>query len=428
MTTRQPDMETPSRLISGYGKIALLLATALALLATPMVSPAMHDIAQHFGGQMETDPTARALTWMLSFTTDDVSIRLLIKFILLSIPALMIVVCSPLTGLLSDYWGRRKLLIYALILFAISGMSGYFVNTLTGLFIGRLLLGASIAAIKTLTVAMVGDYFLGKERDRFIGWQGSAMKFGGVAFLLLGGYLAEIHWRIPFWGYALAFVALPGVIWSLADVQPGAGSKATGKPGGVTPATPILAVSIITFSAFLASVLFFMTLVQLPFYMPEQFPGRGPKDVGIAIALANLVGAAVAIFFYRLKARLSYPAIFSLIFLVMGCGYAAVALAPSFPVLLLAMAICGCAFGMIVPAQSAWMLATVSNARRGFGIGLVTTGMFLGQFAAPMAIEPFIDPANPGQVFQAAAIGLVSLAAIYAIAGTMLRRPAPSGQ
>lgn len=402
------------RTITGYGKISLLLATALALLATPMVSPAMHDIATHFKGQMESDPSGRFLVSLLSFTTDTVSIRYLIKFILLSTPALMIVLCSPFMGWASDIWGRRKLLIAALFLFAFSGMSGYFASTLTELFIGRLFLGMSIAAIKTLTVAMVGDYFTGKERDRFIGWQGSAMKFGGVLFLLLGGYLADIHWRIPFWGYALAFLALPGAIFSLYDPKKPDATTPSSASKAIAPPISIPKVGFILISAFMASVLFFMTLVQIPFFIPERFAGS-PGEVGFAIALANLAGAGIAVLFYRFKERLSFVTIFTLIFALMGLGYWLVSVTPNYPLLLAAMTIAGCGFGLIVPTQSAWMLSEVTGARRGFGIGLVTTAMFLGQFASPVLIEPFIDPEDPSSVFETAGIILFGLSITYAI-------------
>jgi predicted MFS family arabinose efflux permease len=159
--------------------------------------------------------------------------------------------------------------------------------------------------------------------------------------------------------------------------------------------------------------MFFMTMVQMPFFIPERFAGT-PGEVGLATGLANLAAALIAMTFHRFKARLSYPGIFAFIFATMGAGYALAAFAPDFPVLLAAMLIAGCGFGLIVPAQSAWMMATVAPAQRGLGIGLVTAAMFLGQFAAPMAIEPFIAPDDPGHVFVLAAQMLAALAVLYA--------------
>ena len=400
-------------LISFNGKVALLIATALALLGTPLVSPAMKDIAVAFADQTQTDPVGRAIMRLIGLFSDTADIKFLIKFILLSTPALFIVLAAPLTGWLSDIWGRRRLLIAALLLFAAAGTSGYFVDTLTGLFIGRALLGIGIAGIKTLTVAMVGDYFTGAERAKFIGWQGAAMKLGGVVFLLFGGFLADIHWSIPFWGYMLAFVALPGVLFSLYESAPQKTAAAADGSKGPDASLPVLKVAYILFSAFVASVLFFMTLVQMPFFIPDRFGGT-PGQIGVATALANLSAAIVATQFYRFRERLSYVAIFAYVFFMIGLGYAVVAMAPSYAVLLVGMVIAGCGFSQIVPAQSAWMISVMPAERRGFGIGLVTTAMFMGQFASPIVIQPFVDEADPARVFTVASTALFVLFAIYA--------------
>lgn len=408
----QNDSGAAGREISLAGKIALLTATALALLGTPLVSPAMPEIAQTFAPQLDTDPVARLILSIFGWENNPEGVRSIARFILLSVPALFIVLGAPMVGWLSDRLGRRKLLIWSLVLFGVAGTSGFFAQTWTGMFIGRALLGVSIAGIKSLTVAMVGDYFEGDERAKFIGWQGSAMKFGGVVFLLLGGFLAEYSWGAPFWGYLLAFVALPGVVYCLYESAPQAVSGAASKAPSAH-AMPTGTTVLILLSAFLASVLFFLTLVQSPFYVREALNGT-PSMRGIAVAIANLAGAATAVFFYRIKARLGYLDIFAIIFATIALGYWIVVLMPSYEWLLVGMVVAGCGFGLIVPAQSAWMISTVPAARRGYAIGLVTTAMFLGQFAAaPLFATPFSVEGDPVAPFRAAAIALMALSVIY---------------
>jgi len=55
--------------------------------------------------------------------------------------------------------------------------------------------------------------------------------------------------------------------------------------------------------------------------------------------------------------------------------------------------------------------------KRGFGVGVTTMGMFLGQFITPIVFQPFIDPADPFNVFRAAAYGLSALTILYAVVG-----------
>lgn len=425
MTTKQTGAGAPGRpVLSLNGKITLLLAAGLALLATPLVSPAMPDIAAAFAEQARTERFARWLVSLMGMSPDAVNVKFLVKFVLLSVPALFIVVSAPLTGWVSDHWGRRKLLLASLFLFAAGGTWGYFATTFLELFLGRMLLGIAVGGIKTCTVTMVGDYFTGQERNRFIGWQGSAMKVGGVVFLLLGGMLAEIHWRVPFWGYLLSMLAVPGVIWSLYDILPAKDGRGSAGAAAKAP-LPVLSVCYVFAAAFIASVLFFITLVQLPFFLDEKF-AASPTQKGAAIALANLAGALISVLYYRFKARLNYVGIFSYIFLMIGLGYSVVVISPSYAVVLVGMAIAGCGFGLIVPNQSAWMLAIVPAERRGLGIGIVTTALFLGQFAAAIAVEPFIDPQDPGRPFAAAAAALFVLCLLYGARALMARDPAPS--
>jgi hypothetical protein len=48
--------------------------------------------------------------------------------------------------------------------------------------------------------------------------------------------------------------------------------------------------------------------------------------------------------------------------------------------------------------------------------------MFLGQFAAPILIQPIMDPNDPFQVFRTASIALMLLAFLYGAAGWVLAK------
>lgn len=389
-------------------KSAILVATGLALLASPLVSAGMSDIARDFAGAAETDPVAIAIASVIEFFSGDVDIRFLIKFILLSIPALFIAIGSPIMGWITDRWGRRKLLILSTILFGVAGVSGALVSSLAAIFVGRALLGLASAGMKTTAFAMTGDFFEGKARAQFVGLQGSAMKIGGFVFLYFGGLLAAVHWKVGFLGYALAFVFLP-LMFMIPESLPKKAPLAKDAPKPPKESVPLLPAIDVVFVAFAAAALFFLTIVQAPFFLPEKF-GSTPAGVGLATGTANLAAAISAVTFHHFKMRLTYPGIFGVIFLLMSVGYAIVAMAPSFELVVFGLVIAGCGFGLIVPAQSAWVLAVVPPSRRGTGIGIVTTSMYMGQFFIPILIIPFVDPSDPSHIFKVAAIALGILA------------------
>jgi len=399
--------------LGAHGLFVILAATALALLSTPLAAPAMPEIAKVFAENAQNEPFARAILAAISILPGEPSVMFLVKFILLSIPALFIILAAPVVGWLSDNVGRKTLLNVSLLVFGIAGTSGYFAESFFFMFVGRAILGLSIAGIKTATVAMVGDYYEGAARNRVIGWQGSAMKFGGVIFMLLGGFLANVSWQAPFLGYMLAFVILPSGLIAVTQRMPAAGVTASADDKSL-PAIPFGSASYVFISAFLASALFFITPVQLPFYLRNAFDAT-PFQMGAAIALGNTIGALTSLTYHRFKSRMNFVAIYAVIYLSMALGYFVVASATSYAMALLGMVIAGTGFGLYVPNQSSWILSIVSQKRRGFGVGIVTTAMFLGQFSAPILVQPFIDPADPSSVWTAVSYTLFGLAVLYVV-------------
>ncbi len=411
--SEQSELNPSKQQLSPHGLFVILAATAIALLATPLAAPAMPQIAKVFAENAQNEPFARAILAAISILPGDASVIFLVKFILLSIPALFIILGAPLVGWLSDNVGRKSLLNVSLIVFGIAGTSGYFADSFLFMFVGRAVLGLSIAGIKTATVAMVGDYYQGPERNRVIGWQGSAMKFGGVIFMLLGGFLANTGWQAPFLGYLIAFVIVPSGFIALSESLPKATQEAS-KADDSAPSIPLLSASYVFISAFLASAFFFITPVQLPFYLRNVFSAT-PLEMGAAIALGNTIGALSSLIYHKFKARLNFVAIYAVIYLSMAVGYFVVAAATSYAMALLGMVLAGIGFGLYMPNQSSWILSIVAAKRRGFGVGLVTTAMFVGQFSAPILAQPIINPDDPSAIWKTVSITLLGLAILYGV-------------
>jgi MFS family permease len=411
--SEKTELSPQKQQLSAHGLFVILAATGIALLATPLASPAMPQIARVFAENAQNEPFARAILAAISILPGEASVIFLVKFVLLSIPALFIILGAPLVGWLSDNVGRKSLLNVSLIVFGVAGTSGYFADSFLFMFAGRAVLGLSIAGIKTATVAMVGDYYQGPERNRVIGWQGSAMKFGGVIFMLLGGFLANSSWQAPFLGYLLAFVIVPSGFMALNESLPKT-TRETLQTEDNTASIPMLSASYVFISAFLASAFFFITPVQLPFYLRNVFSAT-PLEMGAAIALGNTIGALSSLVYHKVKARLNFVAIYALIYLSMAIGYFIVASATSYAMALLGMVMAGVGFGLYMPNQSSWILSIVAAKRRGFGVGLVTTAMFVGQFSAPILAQPIIDPDDPTAIWRSVSLALLGLAILYGV-------------
>ena len=149
----------------------LLLASTLTVMAGATIAPSLPQMARVFSNT----PNAEFLSKLI-----------------LTIPALFIAVCSPLAGRIIDRLGRLRLLFMALIIYSIGGVSGYFLNNLYHILVGRALLGIAVAGIMTVAVTLIGDYFEGRSRERFMGIQAASMSFGGMIFVGTGGFLADL--------------------------------------------------------------------------------------------------------------------------------------------------------------------------------------------------------------------------------------------
>src|SRR5690606_1948595 len=120
--------------------------------------------------------------------------------------ALVIALAAAPVGALVDRLGARKVLIGSALLFAFAGSVGLYASSLAVLLVSRAILGLAIAGLSTGTLALIGALYAGDRRHHVVGLQGAASSFGGMIFLLLGGLLAAISWRLPFATYLLSLL------------------------------------------------------------------------------------------------------------------------------------------------------------------------------------------------------------------------------
>src|SRR5665213_658846 len=106
----------------------------------------------------------------------------------------------PIYGRLADLYGRKNLMIIAVILFlAGSILSGFAHNMLT-LIVYRGLQGLGGGGVQPLASTIVGDMYTGKERARVQGYMSSTWGISAVAGPLLGAFIVQhIGWPAIFW-------------------------------------------------------------------------------------------------------------------------------------------------------------------------------------------------------------------------------------
>jgi EmrB/QacA subfamily drug resistance transporter len=109
-------------------------------------------------------------------------------------------VATPLYGKLSDIYGRRALLLPALVIFVIASGLCAAAHTLTQLIIFRAFQGLGGAGLMSMAQAAVADVIAPRERGRYQGYMASTWGVASVAGPILGGWVTDqFSWRWIFW-------------------------------------------------------------------------------------------------------------------------------------------------------------------------------------------------------------------------------------
>ncbi len=117
--------------------------------------------------------------------------------LLASIYALMQFFCAPVLGNLSDHFGRRPVLLFALFALGCDYFIQGFAPTIGWLFVGRMIAGVAGASF-TPAYAYVADITPAEKRAQSFGLMGAAFGIGFIVGPAIGGQLGHFGPRAPF--------------------------------------------------------------------------------------------------------------------------------------------------------------------------------------------------------------------------------------
>lgn len=341
--------------------IALMAILAMPTLALAALVPSLPQLFQQFSSV----PNFQLLVPMI-----------------ITVPSLCVALFSGVMGAIADRWGRRKLLLAALFAFALLGLAPLMFDSLLLIVASRVVVGLAEAAILTVGNALMGDYFEGEQRTKWLGYQNMFAPFIGSAILLSGGFLAGLHWRYPFLLYLSGFAVLV-LVW-LVCWEPGRHAQpASVRPAAVAPAAPFpwrvaLMVGGVTV---LFSLVFFVQAVQ---------HGRIFGDMGVAsperisvLATVASLGTVVGGYLFKRFTKLTVQHWMIAILALYGVSYIGIAMAPNLATGLPLDVLGQVGGGLMVPVLVTWALQHYGFEHRGRGMGLWGGAFFLGQFLSP---------------------------------------------
>lgn len=376
--------------------IALLMAASLTTMANATIAPALPGLERLFAG----DPNAALLT------------RLLVPA-----PSLAVAILAPLAGIAADRIGRRRLLLFGVLLFVLSGCAGLALPDLPSIFASRLVLGIAVALIMTTQTALIGDYFSGDDRNALTGLQISARNLGGLVFILTAGWVATLSPRLPFAIYGLAAAFLP-LMW-LVIVDPPRRSPAAG--AGLAGTSDDrrawrLPLALLVLLQGSTNMVFFVMPTQLSFFLDAQGYDSAIMT-GSALGVLMLSGGGFALLYPRIQRKVGYAGIFAFGYGAMALGFLALLLASTAPAIFAAVAAIGAGYALVSPSFIALALNLAPPQKRGLAGGILTASIFVGQFCSPLLSTPVIAGYGYASLFGSTAALLVLMTVIAASAG-----------
>lgn len=381
-------------------KATLLLVSSLTIMSMITISSSLPDMSETFS-DIPNGPALVKLT--------------------LSFPALFIALTAAIAGVVIDRFGRLKLLGLALLLYAVGGSSGYWLDNIYLILAGRGLLGICVGISMTIVTTLVADYYEGKARQKFAGLQIAVMSLGGIIFITLGGVLADVHWRVPFLLYLFSLIIIPV---SYRFLREPAGS--TERKRSHTPVKSPPLIWLVFFNVMFMWILFFIIPVQIPFYL-KTIGVETNTLIGVAIAASTLFSAISSISYARIRDRFSYRQIFAMGYFLMALAYLAIAFGNSYAMVMLGMLLAGLGMGVMIPNANIWVMQLAPQEVRGREIGRLTTFWFMGQFLSPLVLLPFLEFFSQSQLFYVLAAILFALF-LYFIASHYLQGKAKASE
>jgi MFS family permease len=372
-----------ARVAGGAQAFPVLLSSTLPVLGVVALAPNLPTFFSHFSGT----PNVQLLVPML-----------------LMIPALCNVVLSWLTGVATDHWGRRRLLIWATLIHGVFGMMPLLIEDLRWILATRVMVGVAEAILWTAGSSLIGDYFQGADRRKWLALQDGAAPVLQTAVILAAGALGTISWHLPFWIYA---VSLFCCIWLLISTW--------------EPDQPQVSITEVTSAAFpwrtamlvgavtlFTATIFFVQVLQLGLIFAKLGAGT-PLVISVSIAIAS-AGVIAGAFIYRKIGQNHVGKLLALVFLLDGVAYVAFSAIPGYKAGIAIAAICQVANGITMPTLVGWALSRFHFSIRGRGMGIWTSCLFSGQFVSALVVTTALRFTD-NILTIVAAIGVVSLIA-----------------
>jgi DHA1 family bicyclomycin/chloramphenicol resistance-like MFS transporter len=330
-------------------------------------------------------------------------------------------------GALSDSFGRRPVILVALVVYTVASVGAAMTGSVAGLIAWRVVQGLSVGAGMVVGRAMIRDLFSAEDSQRLMSLVTLFFGLAPAVAPVIGGWLfVGIGWRAIFWFLAAVGVILVAVSWRLLPETLPDKARQSFHPVALLKGYQEVGIHarflLLSLAAGFNFNGFFLYIVSAPVFLGEHLklgPGEYawlfiPSIAGIMIG-AQLSGRAAG----RLQPHETVARAYA--FMVVAAlvnGIYAFAAWPSIPWAVLPIMVYGIGFAMAMPSISLITLDLFPT-RRGMAASLqgFVSGMVNTVTAGVLAPLIYHDP-------RLLASGMAALLACGLVSWTLYRRSA----
>lgn len=306
---------------------------------------------------------------------------------------------SPVAGRLADLFGRKRLIVFGMLLFAFSEALFGFTSSTILLFVSRMLGGISAAMIMPAVMAYAADITTNEERAAGMGFINASITTGFIIGPGLGGYVAELGLRVPFY-----FAAIAGVLAALINLLILPESKPVKRESSKSPAVAKKPRGLLTQLRYAYREPYFFSLIIVfvmsfglanfetvfGLFVDHKF-GFEPQDIAFIITFGSISGAVIqATGFSWILKRFGEKRVISVCLLFAGVFILLTLFVHTFWLIFAVTFIIFLAIDILRPAISTQM-SMVAEDQQGYVAGLNSAFTSLGNIVGPIVAGFLFD-------------------------------------
>lgn len=333
---------------------------------------------------------------------------------LISIPCLVILPATLISGKLMDFMPKKILGIIGIVFFLIGGIVPAVMNSITSILVMRAVFGIGVGIVQSTTAALVAENFEGAEYESVQGQMTSFQFVGCAVMMFVGGWLGDRAWNLSFYVHAVAIISIILALICLPVVKPAKKASAEGEAVHKTTLTKG------SWSwAFILFVLFLgvqVLTVYMSYLLAEKGIG-GASQSGLATAVSCIAGVIMGLLFGKLMG-IAKNLTFAIGCLMMALGYFICGMAGSIALVLIGCFVYGLAMATTMPAAFVATANSVDMYSAAMALSIATCMQNLAQFLAPYLFNAVVGATGstkPSTLTYLLAAALLAILGVCAV-------------